>query len=436
MLDIKLFREDLAGVKANLKRRGDPRLVQKADQVAAADKTYLKLLREVEQLRKERNSASIEVGKLKREKKNANAMIAKVKVINKQLAAKEQELDKTKAAVRALLFGIPNLLDSSVPTGKDENQNVQIRKWGRPKAKPLHGHEALAISKDWLDIERAAKVAGARFYYLKNDLAILDLALQRFALDMLRKKKYTPIIPPYLLRRGVYEGVVSLSDFENVMYEVDTKTVDKEEGRDAKPENDLFLIATAEHPLATMYANEVLPEALLPLRYAGVSPCFRKEAGSHGKDTKGIFRVHQFHKVEQFVFCKPEDGENCFAELLKNTEELYKALELPYRVMNMCTGDIGDIAAKKIDLEVWMPHQQAYREIASCSNCTDYQARRLNIRYGVEGVKPKGFVYTLNNTAIATSRTLVAILENFQQKDGSVKVPAKLVKYVGKRKLL
>jgi seryl-tRNA synthetase len=227
-----------------------------------------------------------------------------------------------------------------------------------------------------------------------------------------------PVAPPYLMRRAPYEGVTALGDFEEVLYKIENE--------------DLYLIATSEHPMAAMFMNEVLKEEDLPLKLAGISACFRKEAGAHGKDTRGMFRTHQFNKIEQFIFCKPEESWKLHEELIHNAEELVQKLGLPYRVVNVCTGDIGTVAAKKYDIEVWMPAQNAYREVVSCSNCTDYQARRLGIRYREkEGAPPKGFLHTLNSTAIATGRTIVAILENFQQEDGTVVVPKVLRKYMG-----
>jgi seryl-tRNA synthetase len=239
-----------------------------------------------------------------------------------------------------------------------------------------------------------------------------------FAIEELTKKGYTPVIPPYLMKREAYEGVTALADFVDVLYKAENE--------------DLYLIATSEHPIAAMYMNEVLKEQDMPLKLAGISTCFRKEAGAHGKDTRGIFRTHQFNKIEQFIFCKPEDSGKLHEDLLHNAEELLQKLELPYRVVNVCTGDIGTVAAKKYDIEAWMPAQNGYREVVSCSNCTDYQARRLGIRYREkEGAAPKGFVHTLNSTALATGRTIVAILENNQREDGTVTIPIALRKYMG-----
>ncbi|MCK4439520.1 serine--tRNA ligase, partial [Candidatus Bathyarchaeota archaeon] len=283
---------------------------------------------------------------------------------------------------------------------------------------PVKDHIDLGLDLDIMDIERAGKVAGARFFYLKREGVLLDMALLSFALEEMIKKGFTPIEPPFLMKRKPYEGVVALSDFEKDLYKLE--------------DEDLYLIATSEHPMAAMFMNEVLKVEDLPLKFVGVSPNFRREAGAHGKDTRGVFRTHQFNKVEQFVFCRPEDSWKIHEELIRNAEELVQKLGLPYRIVNDCTGDIGTVAAKKYDIEVWMPAQNAYREIISCSNCTDYQARRLNIRYREkEGAPTKGFVHTLNSTALATGRTMVAILETYQQKDGSVIVPRVLRKYMG-----
>jgi seryl-tRNA synthetase len=315
---------------------------------------------------------------------------------------------------------LPNLLHESVPIGKDENDNVTIVTWGEiPKFNfPIRDHIELGLSLNIMDIERAGKIAGARFFYMKGEGVLLDMALMNFALQEMVKRGYTPIEPPFLMKREPYEGAVALSDFEDVLYKIEKE--------------DLYLIATSEHPMAAMFMNEVLKAEKLPIKLVGVSTNFRKEAGAHGKDTRGIFRTHQFNKVEQFIFCKPEDSWKMHEELIRNAQELVQNLGIPYRVVNVCTGDIGTVAAKKYDVEAWMPAQNAYREIISCSNCTDYQARRLNIRYREkEGEPPKGFVHTLNSTAIATGRTIVAILENYQQEDGSVVIPEVLRKYMG-----
>jgi seryl-tRNA synthetase len=271
---------------------------------------------------------------------------------------------------------------------------------------------------DLVDLERAAKVAGARFYFLKNDLVQLNQALIQYALDFLSKKKYNLIQPPYMINRNSMEGAIIAEDFENVIYKVEGE--------------DLYLIGTSEHAIAAMHSDEILDGTKLPIRYAGVSPCFRKEAGAHGKDQKGIFRVHQFEKIEQFVFSRPEDSWKEHELMLSITEEFYKNLGIPYKVMLLSSGDMGKISAKTYDIEAWMGGQNAYREIVSCSNCLDYQARRLKIRFRDKTNEQTQYLHTLNSTLVATTRTLVAIMENFQTKDGHINVPEVLQRYVGK----
>jgi seryl-tRNA synthetase len=309
-------------------------------------------------------------------------------------------------------------MHETVPTGKDEHDNVEVRKWGAPPQfsfKPLD-HIDLAFKLDLIDLERAARVAGARFYYLKKDLVKLNYALINCALDFIARKGYTLIQPPYLLRKEVLSGAVALSDFEETIYKIEGE--------------DLYLIATSEHALNALHFGEILDGKALPIKYGGVSSCFRKEAGAHGRDTKGIFRVHQFEKIEQFVFCKPEDSWSEHERLLSNAEGFFQALSLPYRIVNVCSGDLGTVAAKKYDLEVWLPGQDSYREAVSCSNCTSYQAVRSNIRYRDKTSDPTEYVHTLNSTFVATERTLIAIMENRQQSDGSILIPEILRPYM------
>lgn len=419
MLDIKLIRSNSELVKNNLKRRGEPKHQKMLDELIEVDKKWRQLLTELNEFRHKRKIITTEIAKLKKQGKDVSDKISKAKKIDMEITALEKEVKGYEEKVRSYLMRIPNLLHESVPIGKDEHDNVPIRTWGEiPKFSfPVKDHIDLGLSLGIMDIERAGKVSGARFFYLKGDGVLLDLALINFALEEMIKKGYTPIEPPFLMRRKPYEGVVALSDFESDLYKIENE--------------DLYLIATSEHPIAAMFMNEVLKAEDLPLKLVGVSANFRKEAGAHGKDTRGIFRTHQFNKVEQFIFCKPENSWKIHEELIKNAEELVQKLGLPYRVVNCCTGDIGTVAAKKYDIEVWMPAQNAYREIISCSNCTDYQARRLNIRYREkEGEAPKGVVHTLNSTALATGRTIVAILENYQQETGAVIVPEVLRKYM------
>jgi seryl-tRNA synthetase len=419
MLDIKLIRENPKLVRNNLTKRQDPENLRMLDELIDFDQKWRQHLTELNTLRHERRLVTTEIAALKKKGKDANKELAKAKKIDTEITALEKKVNECEQKVHYCLMRLPNLLHETVPTGKDENDNVQVRKWGEiPKFSfPVKDHINLGLGLDIMDIERAGKIAGARFFYLKGEGVLLDMALMSFALEEMVKKDYTPIEPPFLMRREPYEGAVALSDFEDVLYKIEKE--------------DLYLIATSEHPMAAMFMNEVLKAEGLPLKFVGVSTNFRKEAGAHGKDTRGIFRTHQFNKIEQFIFCKPEESWKIHEELIQNAEELVQKLGLPYRVVNDCTGDIGTVAAKKYDIEAWMPAQDGFREIISCSNCTDYQARRLNIKYREKnGEPPKGFVHTLNSTAIATGRTIVAILENYQQKDGSVSVPEVLRKYV------
>jgi seryl-tRNA synthetase len=420
MLDIKLIRENPNFVKNNLMKRGNPENTRMLDELVEIDRKWRQNLTKLNELRHERKLVTAEVAMLKKTGKDVSSTIEKAKKTDSEITSIEKEVVEAEEKTRDYLMRLPNLLHETVPVGKDEKDNFQMRTWGDiPKfGFPVKNHVDLGLNLDVIDIERAGKVAGSRFFYLKREGVLLDMALMSFALEEMTKKGYIAIEPPYLMKREPYEGVTALSDFGDVLYKIENE--------------DLYLIATSEHPMAAMFMNEVLKEEDLPLKLAGISACFRKEAGAHGKDTRGIFRTHQFNKVEQFVFCKPEESWKLHEELVRNAEELVQKIGLPYRVVNVCTGDIGAVAAKKYDIEVWMPAQNAFREIISCSNCTDYQARRLNIRYREkEGAPTKGFVHTLNSTAIATGRTIVAILENFQQEDGSIIVPKVLRKYMG-----
>jgi len=411
MLDIKLIREHPEIIKNNLKKRKEDEKLKWVDDILKYDKKWRELIQKANNLRRKRNIITQEIAQFKKKGKDVKAKMKEVKAIPDKIKKFETQADNYKKKVNTILMKLPNILHDSVPYGKDENDNVVIRTWSKPPKfdfKPKN-HMEIVIELGLIDAERAAKVAGAGFYYLKKELVLLDLAIQRFAIDHLIKKGYTLIEPPFMIRREPYEGVTDLSDFELVTYKVEGE--------------DLYLIATSEHPMAAMFMGEILNKKDFPIKLVGVSPCFRKEIGTHGKYTKGLFRMHQFNKVEQFIFSLPEQSWRLHEELQTNCEELYQALGLHYRVVNVCTGDIGTIAAKKYDTEVWMVDGK-FREVGSNSNCTDYQARRLNIRFREkEGQAPIGFVHTLNNTALATSRTMMAIIEQFQQKDGSVIIP-------------
>jgi seryl-tRNA synthetase len=419
MLDIKLIRENALAVKDNLEKRGNPECVKMLDNLFELDGKWRIDMTRLNDFRHERKLFTTEIASIKKTGKDASIQVNKAKTIDVEITALEKSVTIEEEKIRGFMLRLPNLLHDSVPFGKDDSCNVQVKTWGViPEfGFPLKNHIDLGVNLDIIDVERAGKVAGARFFFFKGAGVLLDMALLNFALEELSKKGYTLIEPPYLMKHKPYEGVTSMDDFADVLYKIENE--------------DLYLIATSEHPMAAMYMDEVFKQQDLPLKLAGVSACFRKEAGAHGKDTRGIFRTHQFNKIEQFVYCTPEVSWQIHEELARNAEELFQKLEIPYRMVNVCTGDIGTVAAKKYDFEAWMPAQGAYREVVSCSNCTDYQARRLGIRYREkEGAPPKGFVHTLNSTAIATGRTIVAILENCQQEDGSIRVPKVLRKYM------
>jgi len=412
-------RENPELVRKSLKKRKDKEKEKWLDELIKIDEDWRKSLKSLEGLRKRRNEITAEIATLKRQGKSASAKITEMKGIPDKIKKLDEKTEKLREKAVWYLMRIPNILHDTVPYGKDDTENVPVKHWGKlPKwgFKPKN-HLEVAEDLGFIDSERAAKIAGHGFHFLKGDLVKLDYAIMTFALDLLVKRGYTPVEPPLMMNRKAYEGVVSLDDFENVMYKIE--------------DDDLYLIATSEHPMGAMFMNEVINRKDLPIKLCGISPCFRREVGSHGKYTKGLFRMHQFNKIEQFVFCHPKDSWRLHEEVQKNCEDLYQALELPYRVVNVCTGDIGDLAAKKYDTEMLMSDNE-YREIGSNSNITDYQARRLNIKFKEkEGAPPTDFIHTLNNTALATSRTMVALLEIHQQKDGSVNIPKALRPYMG-----
>jgi len=422
MLTIRFIKENPDIVKKDLKKRNDLEKLKWVDLILKKHNQYLDLLKKEQELRHSRNLVTDEIRQLKKQGKDIKDKIKDAKEFPQRVNELTNRVEALRNEIKFYLMRIPNVLHKSVPIGKSEKNNKVLRKYGeikKPKFK-LKTHEDVIEALNLGSFEAAARVSGRGFYYLLGDLALMEMALQKFAIDNLTKKGYILAEVPLMLRRKPYEGVTDLADFETMMYKIDNE--------------DLYLIATSEHAVAAMHSDAIFNENELPKRIVGVSPCFRKEIGSHGVDEKGLFRVHQFNKVEQFVFCKPEDSWEIFEELIKNSEELFKKLKMPYRVVSICTADIGTVAAKKYDLEVYMPREQAYKEVVSCSNCTSYQSVRLNIKY--QKGKEKHYAHTLNCTAIATSRTLRAILENYQQKDGTVKVPSVLVPYMNGKKIL
>ena len=418
MIDPKIIRERYAEVKANLEKRRQPEVIGKLDKWYAQDKEWRTLKQETDDLRAQRNKVTEEIKIAKANKKDIAPLMAKAKLVPDQIKGKEGKLKALEAENRDILMRIPNMLQEDVPYGKSGEENVVARKWGEAKKKDFEArhHGQLASQLDMADFERAVKIAGEGFYALKGDLALLNMAIVNYAIDSLTKKGFRLIIPPYMMNRKAYEGVTDLGDFESVMYKIDGE--------------DHYMIATAEHPLTAMYMDDVLDEKELPLLYIGYSMNFRREIGKHGLDERGLFRLHQFDKVEQIVFCKPEDSNKWHEEMVKNAEELCRDFEIPHQVVLICTGDIGTVAAKKYDIESWSTREGKYFETHSLSNCTTYQATRLNIKYkNAKGEKE--FVHTLNATEVAVPRMLRAIIENHQTKEGSIRIPKALQKYMG-----
>lgn len=417
MLDAALLRTDLDAVAARLADRG---YVLDTAAYRALDERRRAVLQEAEALKADRNRVSEEVGRLKRAKENADALIAAQRDMGDKLKALEASEREVEAAFRDFLAGIPNPPHASVPAGKDEHANVEIKRWGQVPAiaKPLD-HVELGTKLGLLDLDRAAKLSGARFAVLKGLGARLERALIAFMLDHQTAAGYEEVIPPYLVNAESMYGTGQLPKFEQDLFRTSRG--------DGAP---LYLIPTAEVPVTNLYRDEILPAEALPLRHCAFTPCFRSEAGSYGKDTKGIIRQHQFHKVELVAFAVPDQAEAELERLTGNAEAILEALGLPYRRVLLCTGDMGFSSQKTYDLEVWLPSQNTYREISSCSWFGDFQARRANIRFRPKEGKP-GFLHTLNGSGLAVGRTWVAILENYQQPDGSIAVPKALQPYLG-----
>ena len=418
LLEIRLVRESPDTVKASLRHRGMPEKIEEVDRLVSLDSQWRRGLAEVESLRKRRNEITKRIAEARKKSEDTNRLMTEAEAIPGQIKNLGEEVEQYKRQAEEILLNLPNLVHETVPVGKDEADNVEVKKWGeipRFQTRPLD-HIDLGLKHSLIDVEKAGQVAGARFYYLRDDLVRLNYALVQYGLDFIRQKGFRLLQPPYLLHRDIVAGAVALADFQDVIYKIEGE--------------DLYLIATSEHALLAFHSDEILDGQTLPLRYSGISPNFRKEAGAHGRDTKGIFRVHQFEKVEQFVYSLPDESWSLHEELLRNLEEFWQSLKIPYRVVNVCTGDLGTVPAKKYDLEAWLPGQGKYREMASCSNCTSYQAVRSKIRYREKPSEPTKYPHTLNSTLVATERALVAILENFQRPDRTIEIPRVLTKYM------
>lgn len=416
MLDPRFVRDNIDAVKEALKKRGYEFPLA---HFLAIDEKRMSLMKEVEDLRNRRNVVSEEIGRLKKQKADADPQLEEMKTVSDKIKSLDEGLRALENETRGLLLTIPNIPDGSVPVGKDETENVEIRRWGSPKSfdfEPLN-HWDIAETLDIIDFDRAAKISGARFALMKGAGARLERSLMNFMLDIHTAKGYKEVFPPIIVNRESMTGTGQLPKFEMELFRI------------ADPE--LYLIPTAEVPVTNIHRDEILKESDLPLFYTAYTPCFRREAGSYGKDTRGLIRQHQFNKVELVKFVKPEDSLEELEKLTNDAEGILQRLDLPYRVVALCTGDLGFSSAKTYDLEVWLPGQNKYREISSCSNFVDFQARRANVRFKREGKKGTEFVHTLNGSGLAIGRTLVAILENYQQKDGTVIIPEALRSFMG-----
>jgi len=417
MLDIKLLRDHLDEVKARMSTRGIP---VDWDQFVSLDRERRDAVANTERLKEKKNRLSGEIGKLKKSGADASALMREVEELSEAIRSSEGPLADTEARFEQLILTLPNLPHASVKVGKDERDNREVRRWGEP---PKFGfapknHWDIGEELGILDFARAAKIAGARFAVYRGAGAKLERALINFMLDLHTEENgYKEMLPPALVNRAALVGTGQLPKFEDDLFHV--------------APGDYFLIPTAEVPLTNLHRDEMLERDELPIKYVAYTPCFRSEAGSYGKDVRGLIRQHQFNKVEMVKLTEPEDSYNELETMVRNAEDVLKRLELPYRVVELCTGDMGFGAAKTYDLEVWLPGQNTYREISSCSNCEEFQARRANIRYRKEKKGRPLFVHTLNGSGLAVGRTLLAVLENYQQEDGSVIIPNALRDYMG-----
>ena len=417
MLDLRFLRENVSFVREKMAQRG---VEVDLEGILRLDKERRELIQQVEAMRNRRNQFSDEISRRKRQGEDAQELIAEMRALSQRLKEMEAQLREKEEELRKLLLTVPNIPHSSVPVGEDSEENVEVRKWGEPPSFPFTPRPHWEVGEELgiLDFQRGAKLAGARFVLYRGLGALLERALINFMLDLhIKEHGYKEVLPPFIVNRNSMIGTGQLPKFEEDLFKI--------EGME------YYLIPTAEVPVTNIHRDEILDEEDLPLRYVSYTPCFRKEAGSYGKDTRGIVRQHQFNKVELVKFAHPETSYEELETLLQDAEEVLRRLGIHYRVVTLCTGDLGFAASKTYDIEVWLPSQEEYKEISSCSNFEDFQARRANIRFRRRGKKGTEFVHTLNGSGLAVGRTVVAILENYQQEDGSVLIPEALRPYMG-----
>jgi len=418
MLDIKLFRENPDLIRRSEKKRF--RGIENVDKVIEYDTKWRDGLKKLNELRAERNKLSKSFNETrKRDKEELKILQIKAKEVSREITMLEPQISEFIEKRDQYRYKVGNIVDEDVPVSETEEDNLLITEEGIIPSFNFEpsNHVDLIEGVDGAEFKSASEISGSRFYYLKADMVYLNMALLKFAMDILSEKGFTPFQTPFFIKHDVIKETAELADFEETLYKVEGE--------------DLYLIATSEQTLAALHRGDIIDERTLPRKYCGISSCFRREAGSHGRDTLGIFRVHQFEKIEQFVFCSEEDSKNIHQELLENAEIIYKKLKIPYRIVSIVSSELNDNASKKYDLEGWFPGSNTYRELVSCTNCTDYQARKLNARCGIQGDSNSlKMCHTLNSTAVATERTICCILENYQQEDGTIRIPEVLVPYM------
>jgi len=417
MIDIKLIRENPELVKENIQKKFQDEKLPLVDKIKKLDDDWRKLKFAEDKLRSERNDISKKINKLKKEGKSATRELKVAREIPDKIVRSEKKRKKLEEKIKKIMYKIPNIIHKSVPLGKSDEENVEIEKIGKPivqKFKILH-HAELAEKIGGVDFDSARDTSGSGFYYLTGELAILHSAVLAFARDYMIKKGFQYIVPPFLIRSTVVDGVMSFEEKEAMMYKIDGEN--------------LYLIGTSEHSMIGRFIDKTLLKKNLPLKLTSYSPCFRKEVGAHGIEEKGLYRLHQFEKQEMIVICEPEDSYDLYEKMLNFTVDVFRQLEIPVRKLEICSGDLADLKTKSADVEAWSPRQKKYFEVGSCSNLTDAQARRLNIK--IDNGRERYFAHTLNNTVLASPRVLIAILENHQQKDGSIKIPKALWRYTG-----
>ena len=419
MIDIAILRENPTLVKENMKKKFQDDKIGLVDEAYKLDKDYREVLTKASELRSMRNRLSKEIGQFMREgnKEAAENNKRQVNEMADELKQLEELETKYGNELKAIMMKIPNFIDDSVPLDKDDSENVEITKYGEPVVPDFEipYHTEIMEKFDGIDMDAAGRVAGQGFYYLMGDVARLHSAILSYARDFMIDRGFTYVIPPYMIRSNVVTGVMSFEEMDSMMYKIEGE--------------DLYLIGTSEHSMIGKFIDNILDESKLPYTYTSYSPCFRKEKGAHGIEERGVYRIHQFEKQEMIVVCKPEDSKMWFDKLWNNTVDLFRSLDIPVRTLECCSGDLADLKAKSIDVEAWSPRQKKYFEVGSCSNLTDAQARRLNIR--INGEKGKYFAHTLNNTVVAPPRMLIAFLENNLNEDGSVNIPVALRPYMG-----